>query len=67
LRKAVRNNAPEADIQAALVTVLAEHKAKEDAHAKAQNALRGTLNARQEGSNDSGRRFEITPMKMTGG
>jgi len=35
------------------VTVLAEHKAKEDAHAKAQDALRGPLNARQEGSNDS--------------
>jgi len=67
LRKAVRNNAPEADIQAVLVTVLAEHKAKEDAHAKAQNALRCPLNARQEGSNDSGRRFEITPMKRTGG
>jgi hypothetical protein len=48
LRKAVGNNAPEADIQAALVTVRAEHKAKEDAHAKAQDVLRGSLNPRQE-------------------
>ena len=48
LRKAVGNNAPEADIQAALVTVRAEHKAKKDAHAKAQDVLRGPLNPRQE-------------------
>jgi hypothetical protein len=48
LRKAVGNNAPEADIQAALVTVRAEHKTKEDARAKAQDVLRGPLNPRQE-------------------
>jgi len=39
LRKAVGNNAPEADIQVALVTVRAEHKAKEDAHAKSAGCL----------------------------
>jgi hypothetical protein len=48
LRKAVGNNAPEADIQVALVTVRAEHKAQKDAHAKAQAVLRGPLNPRQE-------------------
>jgi hypothetical protein len=48
VRKAVGNNAPEADIQVALVTVRAEHKAQKDAHAKAQAVLRGPLNPRQE-------------------